>query len=81
MEKLPYHPIANPDEIRVLDLLQGTGTDIRCTIRHVRLSDKPNFEAVSYFWGQTNEHRVIICDNYQIRVTPNLYSFLLYVAL
>jgi hypothetical protein len=74
----PYHylPLAS-DEIRLLDLSPNdTGTEIYCSLRHVRLADNPDYEAVSYCWGDTNDQRKINCDAFVLEVTRNLHSFL-----
>lgn len=72
-----YHQPLADGEIRVLDLLPPDGTDeVRCRIRHVRLSDQPKYEALSYCWGDPKDTLSIFCDGYVMKVTKNLYSFL-----
>ena len=47
-----YRPLANADEIRVLSLEAGKPSyPIRCQVHHVKLSQVPNYEALSYMWG------------------------------
>ncbi|KAF5588817.1 het domain protein [Fusarium subglutinans] len=43
-------------EIRVLELLPGTG-EIQCTLRTVSLLQNPSFEALSYVWGSATTQK------------------------
>ncbi|KAF5229845.1 hypothetical protein FANTH_14065 [Fusarium anthophilum] len=65
-------------EIRVLDLLPGTG-EIECTLRTVSLLQNPCFEALSYVWGSAaaQNNPTIIVEGKRITVTPNLLQALL----
>jgi hypothetical protein len=65
-------------EIRVLELLPGTG-EIQCTLRTVSLLQNPYFEALSYVWGSaaTQNKPTIIVEGKRITVTPNLLQALL----
>jgi hypothetical protein len=57
-------PLKEPDEIRVLTLLpyeQDADEPIQCRFGHVRLAQRPHYEALSYTWGdQTNQYPVSI---------------------
>ncbi|TVY43510.1 Heterokaryon incompatibility protein 6,OR allele [Lachnellula subtilissima] len=57
-----YLPLKEPDEIRILTLLpyeQDADEPIQCRFEHVRLAQRPQYEALSYTWGdQTNQHPV-----------------------
>lgn len=48
-----YQPLDDPTTfIRILDLLPDSGDQpIRAELRHVRLSDRPAYCAVSYTWA------------------------------
>lgn len=54
-----YLPLKGPDEIRILTLLpyeQDADEPIQCRFEHVRLAQRPQYEALSYTWGdQTNQ--------------------------
>lgn len=50
--------------------------EIKCSMRHVSLSDNPCYEALSYCWGDPNRNAQIICNNYQLPITKNLLSAL-----
>lgn len=69
-----YHAFQHTDEIRVLVLAPTTESEeICCSLKHVRLSDKPDFEALSYAWGDSAKPRRVFCDKKIINVTENLY--------
>jgi len=49
-----YSSFTNIDEIRLLHLEPISSLDrnlLKCTLQHVKLSDKPRYEALSYMWG------------------------------
>ncbi|EME48317.1 hypothetical protein DOTSEDRAFT_67412 [Dothistroma septosporum NZE10] len=54
-QKYEYRPLDQAKkEIRVLELRAGEGDDpIRCSLRHVSLLDGPNYETISYCWGDS----------------------------
>ncbi|KAE9377499.1 HET-domain-containing protein, partial [Stipitochalara longipes BDJ] len=59
--------------IRVLLLEAGPKyADIRCQLRHERLDSNPNYEALSYVWGNTNNRRAISLHGHTHRVTASL---------
>lgn len=59
-----YRPIANLDEIRLIHLLPGCqDSSIKCSIEHVNLESKPQYEALSYMWGVPVEGLPIEIDN------------------
>jgi hypothetical protein len=59
-----YLPLKELDEIRVLILLpyeHDADEPIQCRFKHVRLVQRPQYEALSYTWGdQTNQYPVSI---------------------
>lgn len=62
----------------MLHLLPGTWEDaIRCTTRVVSLDEHPQFETVSYVWGDHIEERTIDLSGRSINVTQNLFTGLL----
>ena len=65
-------------EIRLLDLLPGERDDpIRCATRVVSLDQHPDFETVSYVWGDRKGERAIKVSGQSISITSNLYAGLL----
>jgi hypothetical protein len=55
---------------------------IACEIHHVSLIDRPIYEALSYTWntnestGEPPQNHTIACGQFQLSVTPNLFSAL-----
>lgn len=64
--------------IRVLDLLPGRrGTEIRISLRVVDMSSGPDYEALSYTWGESSAGRSILVNEiYRLPVTDNLFHAL-----
>lgn len=76
-----YSPLADSNEIRLLDLQpRRPGQGIKCTTRHVKLSENPQYEALSYMWGP-KEHRQIEIDEAVVEVRQNLWDALLELRL
>jgi hypothetical protein len=77
-----YKPLMHSDEIRILILAPDDGSNnVRCTLKHVRLSDKPQYEGLSYVWGDPSKPRLVMCDGCIIRVTESLHAALRYLRL
>jgi hypothetical protein len=63
--------------IRLAELLPGHHDDeISCRLIHVALEDNPQYEAVSYYWGDPTIRSTIRCDDDTLQVTTNLYAAL-----
>ncbi|KAK4442311.1 HET-domain-containing protein [Podospora aff. communis PSN243] len=72
---MPLHSALNGagSEIRVLDLLPGeTNAPLHCKLQHASLSDKPQFEALSYVWGDATIRSTITVDGHNVGITVNL---------
>jgi hypothetical protein len=70
-----YGPLETGTSIRLIDLLPGAEDDpLACHIRHVDLSDQPDYEAISYVWGSEVDKPLILCDDGTtgVRITQNL---------
>ncbi|KAH8727789.1 heterokaryon incompatibility protein-domain-containing protein [Phaeosphaeriaceae sp. PMI808] len=68
---------ATQRDIRLVYLQRGNWRDdIRCRLTVVSLESKPDFEALSYAWGEASETRPIIVDGKRIEVGANLESAL-----
>jgi hypothetical protein len=65
-------------EIRVLDLMPATSSlsDIVCRLRVVRMPDAPEYEALSYTWGDPSHQRFIQINGRPFAVTSNLWTAL-----
>lgn len=69
------------DEIRLLDLLPGGHEEPpQCTLRTVTLTTEPDYNALSYVWGDNvataPANPAILLNGDHFPVTPNLYSAL-----
>jgi hypothetical protein len=74
-----YSPLADSNEIRLIDLQPRRPgeliNDIKCTTRHVKLSEKPQYKALSYTWGSKN-YRNIKINGTVFAVRQNLFGAL-----
>ena len=65
-EEFIYTPLESGegvDTIRVIEIHAGSDqAPLCCTIRHVRLTDNPQYEALSYCWGDPALNQVIYCE-------------------
>jgi hypothetical protein len=52
---------------------------VRCELSHVTFAQEPQYEALSYTWGDPNDLKDIIVDGLQMTVRANLYSALLHL--
>ena len=48
------------------------GVEIQCSIETVSLFDRPEYEALSYVWGDASIQRIINFDGIQFPVAKNL---------
>ena len=81
--KFQYKPLPRTggvDSIRLIILNPRDEKDddsiIRCELSHVTFGEKPQYEALSYTWGDPNDLKDIIVDGFQMKVRANLYSAL-----
>ncbi len=81
----------HPRDIRLVRIYESQDGTISCKLWTVNLDQVPEYVALSYTWGpSTNEEfnrgvsnkptHPILCNNYPISVTENLYNFLRRVA-
>ncbi|KAL2839832.1 HET-domain-containing protein [Aspergillus pseudoustus] len=71
----PYTPLQREDEIRLLVLEPGKGDDpIQCRLRHAILSEKPEYEALSYVWGDPAKIDYVTCDGVRVRVRESIFG-------
>jgi Heterokaryon incompatibility protein (HET) len=65
--------LSSKDDIRVLDLLPGSGSEeIKCQLRIVSLESPGEYETLSYIWGNPEVKVSIKADGHDHLVTPNL---------
>jgi hypothetical protein len=80
-ESFKYNPVdSSHHEVRLVILAPASdfSADIHCSLRHVCLSssEKPQYEALSYVWGDPNDTREIFLHGESFQVTTNLESAL-----
>jgi hypothetical protein len=72
-----YKQLTSPTTIRVLHIHPATETDpLTCSLEHCDLDDDPNYEAVSYVWGDSDLSCLITCDSKVVPVTRSLHQAL-----
>lgn len=74
------YPSLQPGHIRLIRVQQqSTWPYISCDMKIVKLEESPQFTALSYTWGGQIPNRMLFIGDAWLRVTPNLYAFLLQV--
>jgi Heterokaryon incompatibility protein (HET) len=76
-----YEPLYSPGtQIRLLDLKAGQEkNEIVCTLRHVNLVDKPDYCAMSYYWGApvpASALKSVTIGGTIVKIRPTVHSFL-----
>ncbi|KAF6803612.1 heterokaryon incompatibility protein [Colletotrichum sojae] len=64
------------------DMVEGGNEGlVRCSLKHIRLSDAARYRALSYAWGDPNITKAIVLDGRQVDVTSNPESVLRELAI
>ncbi|KAF7512973.1 hypothetical protein GJ744_011239 [Endocarpon pusillum] len=63
-------------EIRLLEVCRTSNRKLRCRMHQVKLQEAPDYEAISYTWGDSRLQHGIIVDNKWLEVTRNAYEIL-----
>jgi hypothetical protein len=72
-----YRPL-EVDSIRVIHLQpRRDGQKIECTLSHVAYRDRPQYNALSYAWGDETPKRIIFLDGIEFEVGENLAKALI----
>ncbi|KAM7187788.1 Heterokaryon incompatibility protein (HET) domain containing protein [Naviculisporaceae sp. PSN 640] len=58
--------------IIVLDPAEKDTDDLHCRIEHIELSKWPDYEAISYVWGEPVFSKLLHCEDTVVRITPTL---------
>ena len=66
---LHLHPAIDPED------------EIKCQFAIVSLDDDPQYEALSYVWGDIKNMRAVIVDGHHVSITSNLHSALVHLRL
>lgn len=76
-ESFNYAPLSADGEanaIRIVEFQAGNNRDaISCPIKHVRLADSPQYEALSYCWGDPTPNQVVYCSGKPLAIATSLY--------
>jgi hypothetical protein len=69
-----YRPLETDHHIRLLHVYLGDGNEpLFCEIHHADLHDRPDYEALSYIWGDpVFEHRLNILPDQHFLITASL---------
>jgi hypothetical protein len=76
LEQYQYQPLNEPNNIRLLELENGSGPTIACRLLHVNLNNLPKYDALSYTWGDNHLSNSILCEGRTLHVTKNLFQAL-----
>jgi len=77
LEPCKYTTLKGLYSTRLIDLLPGQWNEVpSCTIHEFELEAAPEYEALSYVWGETENPVQIICNGCILSVTPNLAAAL-----
>ncbi|KAL9608367.1 MAG: hypothetical protein Q9167_006796 [Letrouitia subvulpina] len=80
MKPYQYEPLSSEPSsqtIRLIELRPGEASaDLECLIRHVSLADDPEYEAVSYCWGDPTPTETINCGRTTLGLNYSLSSAL-----
>ena len=72
-----YTPLRTTTSTRLLTLHPGSGRGpIHASLRQVDLADDPEFEAVSYTWGEDTIKKTVVINGRKTLVWNNLWTFL-----
>ena len=73
-EDLPRPP---PGSFRIAELLPfEKGDPVSCLLHLADWSNLPEYEALSYAWGDLNARATVICQGKRVEVTQSLYGAL-----
>jgi hypothetical protein len=74
-----YLPFRNNNSIRLLTLFPSSdGPRLRCTLEETEFDYSPDYEAISYVWGDNQRLASIVCDSKgkELGITRNLEAAL-----
>ncbi|KAN0092470.1 Heterokaryon incompatibility protein (HET) domain containing protein [Hyaloscypha variabilis] len=77
--RFTYRPLSHSSkELRLLVLLPSANfsDQIECRLHHSSLQDNPQYEALSYVWGETDSSEPILLDGQEVIVRQNLLNAL-----
>ncbi|KAF7564065.1 hypothetical protein G7046_g51 [Stylonectria norvegica] len=77
----PHRPLNQTgDSVRLIKIEPAVDNKpLSCTIVYANLGDRPEFEALSYMWGDENAKQAILLDDVGFAVGQNLWDALHYL--
>jgi hypothetical protein len=77
-----YSDLTEGTSFRILELLPGKEDDTVSVVLHPsNLKDHPEYEALSYTWGNVMSKASFLCDGKRIEATTNLHAGLSHLRL
>lgn len=81
-EFYPYSGLPEESSFRILELLPGKEDDTVSVLLHLsNLKDHPEYEAMSYTWGNSMSKASFLCDGKRIEATTTLHAGLSHLRL
>jgi hypothetical protein len=72
-----YSPLSKDTSTRLLVLHPGQFEDpVHCDLNEIDLDDSPEYDALSYTWGDSKKETMIFVNDQPVLVRTNLYNFL-----
>lgn len=76
-DRYQYERLPDASSFRVLELQPGRDRDpIEIHLRVVNWDSPPDYEAISYTWGNTRHFTACVCDGRKLLITKNLHEAL-----
>lgn len=74
MAPYQYRPIESENHIRILYInpTDDNKEQLSGTLIHTDVTDRPVYDALSYFWGPPDFCRRILIDGHELAITVNL---------
>lgn len=78
LAKFQYDSQLDQHHIRLLAILpDSTDGIIHCTLETHALAEAPEYDALSYVWGNVAPDKTIVCSGESLEITQSLYAVLL----
>lgn len=72
-----YKNLPSDTSFRVAELLPGNDIHpIECRLQTVEWSEDPQYEAISYAWGDPTDRKTVVCDGGLVSITATLHAAL-----
>ena len=79
-ELYQFDDLSTQSSFRLVELLPGEdGDKVTCSLHTVSWADPPDYEGLSYAWGDPHAEQRVICDGKKLNIGQNLHSALLHL--